>query len=56
MNNQPLIEKALRYQENAHLVIGEMMNDSIGLSDYLILPNQVMYQPNYNGNGIQAGR
>ena len=54
MTNQPLIEKALRYQENAHLVIGEMMEDSIKLNDYLIHPSQVMYQPNYLNNGVQV--
>jgi hypothetical protein len=54
MTNQLLIDKALRYQENAHLVIGEMMNDSIGLNDYLIHPSQVMYQPNYLNNGVQV--
>ena len=53
MTNQPLIERALRYQENAHLVIGEMMMDSLELNDYLIHPSQVMYQPNYERNGVQ---
>lgn len=54
MTNQPLIEKALRYQENAHFVIDEMMQDSMNLNDYLIHPSKILYQPNNSNNGVQA--
>ena len=45
MTNDILIQKALRYQENAHAVIGEMMKDSQDLADYFIHPKSIFYLP-----------
>ena len=58
MNNDVLIQKALRYQENAHAVIDEMLTDSKDLNDYLVNPKiatNIMYGQNTNGPGMRMG-
>ena len=58
MNNDALIQKALRYQENAHAVIGEMLRDSQDLNDYLVNPRiatDIIYGQNKTGPGLRVG-
>lgn len=49
---EQLINKALRYQDNAKAVISEMMQDSRDLVDYLIKPSLPLYTGTLSGVGL----